>query len=63
MGKTKTWAERVEALVQKLGSREAVAVKLGVSYFTVMRWASGAHTPSPLAAANIEALEKKMDSF
>lgn len=57
--KKPTWASRIDALIEKLGSPEAVAARLGVSFFTVLRWKNGEHEPSPLAQEKIEELEKE----
>jgi DNA-binding transcriptional regulator YiaG len=47
MGEKKvTWKVRVEALLSKVGSVESLAGKLGVSYFTVLRWRTGKVRPS-----------------
>lgn len=59
MGKSETWADRVEKLIEQYGGREALAVALGVSYYTVARWATGAHEPSRIAQTLLEKLEKK----
>jgi hypothetical protein len=52
--KKKTWKARVEALAIRLGSVEATAGKLGVSYFTVLRWKSGKVEPSIMGQRLIE---------
>jgi DNA-binding transcriptional regulator YiaG len=54
----KNWAARVEALVQRHGSAEALAVALGVSYLTVQRWRQGSHQPSRLAQRLLEGMER-----
>lgn len=52
-----TWQQRVKALLERYGSREALAVALGVSYFTVMRWEVGRFAPDRRSQGAIERLE------
>lgn len=59
MAKTK-WQDKIEALIQGMGGPGALADRLGVSYFTVIRWRSGAHKPSALAQISVGNLEKEL---
>lgn len=59
MSKTKTWKERIEALVKRFGSREAVALKLGVSYWAVVSWLSRGKTPMPIVQEKIAEVERR----
>lgn len=54
-----SWKERIDAMVEKHGSREAVATKLGVSYWSLVYWLTRGGTPSVMARERIEDLEKK----
>ena len=56
----KGWTERVKSLLSKEdGSIEALASKLGVSFFTVLRWKNGQRKPSKMAQKLISDLEEK----
>lgn len=57
--KEKSWCERVKSLSARLGGKEALAAKLGVSFWTVMRWENSSRKPSSLARHRIEELEKE----
>lgn len=59
--KERTWAERVQALVGRLGSLEKLAAKLEVSFSTVDRWKKEVTVPSKLAQLALENLEKEME--
>lgn len=52
------WDARIKALVRNHGSPEAVAVEIGVSYPSIVRWTKG-WKPSRLAQSRIVELEKK----
>lgn len=52
-------AKEIKELRQKLGlTQEALARKLGVSYWTILRWENGSHLPSPLALQALQKLRK-----
>jgi transcriptional regulator with XRE-family HTH domain len=55
----KGWATRVEALVKRHGTAEAVAAALGVSFLTVRRWLRGENAPSRLAQQALKRLRKR----
>ena len=59
--KKTNWPKRIEALIEKVGGLEALAVKLGVSWFSVRGWRNGEHEPSRMAARQIEILEKSQE--
>jgi molybdenum-dependent DNA-binding transcriptional regulator ModE len=59
MVKQKSWDVRVLALVTRLGSVEATAAKLGVSYFTILRWKAGRVEPSIMGRRLIEREEQE----
>ncbi len=59
MPQVKSWKERIQALVDRYGSRETVAAKLGVSYWTVTGWLVRDTVPSLLARRQISDLESK----
>ena len=59
MGKTK-WQEKIGKLIDAAGGPGHLADRLGVSYFTVIRWRSGAHKPSQLAQVSLGRLEKEL---
>lgn len=53
----------IKQLREDLGmSREDLAQKLGVSYFSIARWESGKTKPSRLALRALEDLEKRVKS-
>ena len=53
-------AEEIKAIRAKLGlTQEAFARKLGVAYFTVVRWENNMSKPSPLALKALQRLTKK----
>lgn len=55
----KSWSERVKTLIKREGgSMEALAGKLGVSFFTVLRWKNGECKPSPIMRREIEKMEE-----
>lgn len=57
----KTWSERVKALLLiEQGSIETLAMKLGVSFFTVLRWKNGEVKPSRMAQKLIEKMETEV---
>lgn len=58
----KPWPARVQALVDRYGSAEALALAAGVSYLTVQRWRAGDHQPSHLAQRRLEELERKQEA-
>ena len=60
-GKKINWSKRIEALLEKVGSLQALGVKLGVSWFSVRGWQRGEHEPSPMAQRQIEILEKDQE--
>jgi DNA-binding transcriptional regulator YiaG len=51
------WSDRVKKLIEREGSIETLAGKLGVSFFTVLRWRQGQSKPSHLAQRKIEEME------
>ncbi len=57
--RTKTWSDRIKALVETHGGLEQAAVLIGVRSLTVYRWLTKAFEPSMLAQRRIEELEKK----
>jgi len=56
--KTVDWKKRVQVLVTRLGTREAVAAKIGVSYWSVVGWLTKGTKPSRLAQERIAAIEE-----
>ncbi len=60
MPRRKDWHERIKALALKEGGLEKLAVDLGVSFFTVIRWRDGIHKPSRLAQHRIKEFEKEV---
>ena len=54
---SRTWEERVRALAKRSGSPEALAVELGVSFYSIHNWMKGKNKPSPMAQVQIEKLE------
>ena len=59
MAKT-IWQEKIERLIDAVGGPGALKDRLGVSYYTVIRWRSGAHKPSALAQISVGQLEKEL---
>ncbi len=55
--KKENWPKRIQALLKKMGSLQALGAKLGVSWFSVRGWRDGTHKPSPMAQRQIEILE------
>ncbi len=55
---SRTWDERVRALAKKSGSPEALAVAMGVSFYSIYNWMKGKNRPSPMAQALIAKLEE-----
>ena len=53
--------EHVKSLVERYGSYEAAAWKIGVSWVTMQRWVSGRTSPSHLAARRIREVVSKED--
>ena len=64
--KTKThktnWPERVRKLIGWAGGVENLAVLVGASYFTVIRWRSGTHRPGKIAQKVLDGLARKSRS-
>jgi DNA-binding transcriptional regulator YiaG len=57
----KTWSERVKALLAvQGGSLETLATKLGVSFFTVLRWRNGEVKPSRMGQKLVEKMEAEV---
>ena len=57
----KTWSDRVKTLLVADGrSLESLAAKLGVSFFTVLRWKNGEVKPSRMAQKLIEKMETEV---
>lgn len=59
--KKKNWSKRIEVLIDRMGSLEALAARLGVSWFSVRGWRRGEHEPSSMARRQIEILEKSQE--
>ncbi len=55
-------ATAIKALREKYGlTRMEFAAKLGVSYFSVIKWELGYHKPSKLSQAQIDRLIAEME--
>ena len=50
---------RIQALADRLGSLEALAVALDVSFYTVSRWAKGKFSPDKRNAKALEEVEAR----
>jgi DNA-binding transcriptional regulator YiaG len=55
--RTPMWSDRVKKLIEREGSIETLAGKLGVNFFTVLRWRQGKSKPSHLAQKKIVEME------
>jgi DNA-binding transcriptional regulator YiaG len=60
--KDPTWKDRINKLVESLGSPEKLAARLDVSYWTILRWRNGDHQPSRLAKKEVSRLEEELRS-
>ena len=49
--------ERIQTLADRLGSLEALAVALDVSFYTVSRWAKGKFSPDKRNAKALDEVE------
>ena len=51
--------ERIRALADRLGSLEALAVALDVSFYTVKKWAKGKFSPDKRNAKALDEVEAR----
>ena len=53
--------ERIRALADRLGSLEALAVALDVSFYTVKKWVRGQFSPDKRNAKALDEVEARRD--